>query len=109
MMSELLRVTSRRLARASQLHAEFGASDAMGRVCGRLIEMAERYGRRSNEGVTIRSPLSQADIGAWAGISRESVVKALSTLRELGWVRTRGRRITLLEPDAVRDRGGLVA
>ena len=109
MMSELLRVTARRLATTSRLQAELGATDALGRVCGRLVEMAERYGRRSVDGVIIRSPLSQADIGAWAGISRESVVKSLSTLRELGWVRTQGRRITLLHLDAVRERGGLAA
>jgi CRP/FNR family cyclic AMP-dependent transcriptional regulator len=109
MVAELLAVTGRRLARTSRHQAELGATDAMGRVCGRLVEMAERYGRRSVEGVTIRSPLSQADIAAWAGISRESVVKSLSTLRELGWVRTRGRRLTLLELDAGRDRGGAAA
>jgi CRP/FNR family transcriptional regulator, cyclic AMP receptor protein len=106
--SQLLLNATRRLARASRRQAELGATDALGRVCARLTELAERFGEPSPDGVTIRSPLSQHDIASWAGISRETVVKSLSTLRTLGWVRTHSRQITLLRPDAVASRSGAV-
>ena len=109
LMADLLRVSGRRLARASGHQAEMGATDALGRVCGRLVDLADRYGRRSQDGIVVRSPLSQAEIASWAGMSRESVVKSLATLRDRGWVRTRGRRITLVDLDSVRDRSGVAA
>lgn len=104
LVAELLAVTSRRLARASQHQIELGTTDSLGRVCGRLVELGERFGRWSVDGVAVRAPISQLDIASWAGMSRESVVKAFSTLRDLGWIRTSGRRITLVDPVALRAR-----
>jgi CRP-like cAMP-binding protein len=83
---------------------EFGTGDAMGRVCARLAELAERHGSREGGTVTLRSPLTQTELAAWAGLSREAVVKVLHTLRELGWVENRGRTIAIRELDRVRER-----
>lgn len=83
---------------------EFGAGDALGRVCARLAELAERYGKIDGEGVVVNSPVTQSDLAAWAGLSREAVVKALRTLRRLGWLETRGRMITIRELEELRRR-----
>ncbi|MGH2688378.1 MAG: Crp/Fnr family transcriptional regulator, partial [Actinomycetota bacterium] len=56
---------------------EFGAGDALGRVCARLAELAERYGQHDENGISIRSPVTQSDLASWTGLSREAVVKAL--------------------------------
>ncbi|CAN5625412.1 Crp/Fnr family transcriptional regulator [soil metagenome] len=106
--AQLLVNATRRVARASRRQTELGASDALGRVCARLTELAERFGEPSSIGVAIRSPLSQKDIASWAGISRETVVTSLSTLRTLGWIQTRGRQITLLRPEAVLSRSCVI-
>jgi len=50
---------------------EYGALDALGRVCRRLVEMMDRYGEPVGPAVSITAPLTQADIAAWAGLSRE--------------------------------------
>ncbi|MGH8905546.1 MAG: Crp/Fnr family transcriptional regulator [Egibacteraceae bacterium] len=83
---------------------EFGAGDALGRVCARLAELAERYGEIDGEAVVVNSPVTQSDLAAWAGLSREAVVKALRTLRRLGWLETRGRRITIRDLEGLRRR-----
>lgn len=105
LMNEVLTTSTRRLARTSRRQAELGSTDALGRVCGRLLELADRFGEVSSDGIHIRSPLTQADLASWTGVSRETVVKALATLRGLEWIRARGRRMTLLDPDALRCRG----
>ncbi len=64
--------------------------------------MMARYGAPVGERVTIDVPLSQQEIAAWAGLSREAVVKALASLRALGWIETGPGSITVLDPDAVR-------
>jgi CRP-like cAMP-binding protein len=100
----LMRAIVGRLRDASRRQVEYGALDAIGRVCRRLIEMMERYGVADGEGVVIAGPLSQSDIAAWAGLSREAVVKALHALRALGWLTTSNRSITVLDVDAVTTR-----
>ena len=97
---------ARRLRDASQRQVEYGALDGLGRVCGRLVELMRRYGRDSGGDVVIEAPLNQSDIASWAGLSREAVVKALRSLRDVGWVTTTGRLITVVDPGAVTRRAG---
>jgi CRP/FNR family transcriptional regulator, cyclic AMP receptor protein len=101
---DLMRSVAGRLRDASRRQVEYGALDAVGRVCRRLVEMMGRFGTPTAAGVVIAGPLSQGDIAAWAGLSREAVVKALHALRALGWVTTTTRSITVIDVDAVTCR-----
>lgn len=104
----LLRCIAGRLRDASRRQVEYGALDGLGRVCRRLVELVDRYGEAADPtGVRIAGPLTQGDIAAWAGLSREAVVRALHGLRTLGWVATTPRSITVLDVDAVVARAGL--
>ena len=94
-----------RLRGASQRQLELGTSDALGRVCSRLAELADRHGVPDGGAIRVDSPLSQEDLADWAGLSRDAVVKALKTMRGLGWIETGRRRITLYDLEAVRQRG----
>ena len=83
---------------------EFGAGDALGRVCARLAELAGRYGQDTSGATALSSPVSQSELAAWTGLSREAVVKALRVLRQLGWIESHGRKIDIRDLKAVRDR-----
>jgi CRP/FNR family cyclic AMP-dependent transcriptional regulator len=100
----IMRTLTRRLRDADRKRAEFGAQDTMGRVAARLVELSSRFGERDEEGVRIDLPLSQEELAGWTGCSRETVSKTLKAMRDLGWVDTRRRRITLLDEEAVRRR-----
>jgi CRP-like cAMP-binding protein len=104
---ELLRAVTERLRGASRRQVEFGTVDGLGRVCARLVDLMARYGRPDEVGVAITAPLSQQEIGSWAGLSREAVVKALHALRSLGWIETRGRTISVADPAAIRGRAAV--
>jgi CRP/FNR family transcriptional regulator, cyclic AMP receptor protein len=103
----LLRSLAGRLRSTSRRQVEYGALDAVGRVCRRLVEMLDRYGRECRSGIVIEAPLTQSDIAAWAGLSREAVVKALHAMRRLGWITTTPRSITVTNLDAVVARASL--
>jgi CRP-like cAMP-binding protein len=104
-MYQLLVGVAARLRNSDHRQLELGTGDALGRLCARLLELADRYGQPRAEGaIDVRSPLSQADLAAWTGLSREAVVKALRTLRQLGWIQNRGPDITILRPEQVRER-----
>ncbi|HKY74676.1 MAG TPA: Crp/Fnr family transcriptional regulator, partial [Acidimicrobiia bacterium] len=82
---------------------EFGAGDALGRVCARLADLADRYGEPDGDAVAVHSPLNQTELAAWTGLSREAVVKALRALRQLEWIDVSGR--TFLVKDLERLKG----
>jgi CRP-like cAMP-binding protein len=103
-LRQLLMEVIHRLRLRVRHQLEFGAGDALGRVCARLEELAGRYGQDDGGAVIIRSPVSQSELAAWTGLSREAVVKALRALRQLGWIENRGRRIVIRDPDSVRER-----
>ena len=86
-----LRISDRRQLEAS--------SDALGRLCSRLVEIADRTGS-----CELELPVNQSDLAGWTGQSREAVVKALAALRRLGWIKTEGRRVRLMELERIRDR-----
>jgi CRP/FNR family cyclic AMP-dependent transcriptional regulator len=102
----LLQRVVARLREADRKRAEFGASDTIGRVAARLVELAERYGTADERGVRIDLPITQEELASWVGSSREGVNKALHTLRELHWVETERRSITVIDMEALRRRGG---
>jgi CRP/FNR family cyclic AMP-dependent transcriptional regulator len=99
----LLQMVTDRLRDADRKRIEFGSSDALGRVAGRLVELAERFGDTSQEGVRIALPLSQQELAGWVGASRDAVAKALRTLRDRGWIDTQRRQITVRDLAALRD------
>ena len=100
----LIDVISRRFRDANRKRVQFGDLDTVGRVAARLIELCERYGERTDAGIQIGLPLTQEDLGSWTASSRAGVAGALRTMRELGWIATERRRITVLDLDALARR-----
>ncbi len=94
---ELTRSLADRVRGATRRQVEFGSADALSRTCARLVELA-------GSSTEVHLPVSQADLASWMGLSREAVVKALRTMRELGWITSRGRDIALVDVDAIRLR-----
>jgi CRP-like cAMP-binding protein len=106
-MGALLAVVVRRLRLSNQRQLELSTSDALGRVCARLDEMASRYGLSAGDSVRIELSITQTELAQWCGLSREAVVKALRKLRDLGWVASTDGSIVIEQLDAVRARGAM--
>lgn len=100
----LLRMLTHRLRDSDRKRIEFTAHDSVGRVAGRLVELADRFGEASEGGLRIRLALSQEELAGWTGSSREAASKALSALRARGWIETHRRGITVLDLEALRRR-----
>ena len=100
----LLRMIAPRLRDADRKRIEYLGQDSVGRVCSRLVELADRFGALDGDGVHIELAITQEELAGWTGSSREAVIRALRTLRELGWIETRRRGVTLLEVEQLRRR-----
>lgn len=99
---ELIQTLANRLREADQRRLEFATRDTLGRVAMRLLDLAERFGRPTVDGVVVELPLSQDQLASWCGASREATVKALGTLRSLGCIATYRRRVVVREVEALR-------
>lgn len=104
----LLRMVSARLRAADRRIVEYGAYDTVRRLARLLVEMAgdrpatTGIGGGYGPGVhVLRTGLTQDELASMVGASRESVARALATLRSLGLLSTGRGRIE------VRDLPGL--
>ena len=102
----LLQTLSAKLRDADLKRIEFGAFDTVGRVARRLLELSERFGEQTDDGIKVSFPLSQQDLAGWIGASREAVTKALQSLRDRGLIETHRKGITILELEGLRRRAG---
>ncbi|MEU7900565.1 Crp/Fnr family transcriptional regulator [Nonomuraea sp. NPDC049152] len=100
----LMRLVTERLRDSDRKRIEYGAFDTTGRVATRLLELAERYGEKTNSGLRVALPLSQDELAGWTGASREAVSKALRTLRDRGLIETGRRRVVIHDLEGLRKR-----
>jgi CRP/FNR family cyclic AMP-dependent transcriptional regulator len=104
---ELLRLLAVRLRDADRQRQEFAGLDSLARVARRLLELTERFGEATDDGLRVELPLSQEQLASRCGCSREATVKALRTLREIAGVTTGRRTVTLRDPELLRQHARL--
>ena len=98
----LLEILAGRLRDADRRRVEFASKETMGRVASRIVELSERFGAAAEGDIRIEFPLTQEELAGWTACSRDSVVKALQSMRDLGWIETGRKRITVHDLPAVR-------
>jgi CRP/FNR family cyclic AMP-dependent transcriptional regulator len=102
----LLRSVAARLRASDRLRVDYAVNDVVVRVAGRLVELCDRYGAEDGAGIDVGLSITQDELAAWAGASREAVAKGMALLRTLGWVQTERRRIIVLDIPALRRYSG---
>lgn len=100
--NDFARILAARLRESDRQRLEYTALDTLARVARRLLDLADRFGQEVSDGVKVELPLSQEELASWCGASRESTVKALRTLREVGAITTGRRVVTLHDPAGMR-------
>lgn len=97
---ELARTLIERLRESDRRRAEFGSYDVTRRLAALLLELSSRGESR---GGSADIALSQHELAGMIGASRESVARALTTLRGRGVVETGRRVITVVDPGGLRS------
>jgi CRP-like cAMP-binding protein len=93
--TELVSLLSRRAARLVDLACELAWLGVTERVERRLSDLALRFGEPAHGGLSVQLALSQEDLAALCGTSRESANRALHALqrRRRIWVEGRGHYV----------------
>ncbi|MFB7453963.1 Crp/Fnr family transcriptional regulator [Streptomyces sp. NPDC057027] len=93
----IMRQLATRLRSADVERRALASETVLQRLAARLLELAERAGRRADGGTVLELPLPQHDLAAAIGATREAVAKALRLLREQDVVRTAHRTVVVLD------------
>lgn len=96
----LLSTLAGRLRRTTETYLANSALDVNGRLAMQLLRLAEQHGVVTANGVRIDLHLTQTDLGALVGASRESVNKVMGFFRRQGYIALdeRGRIILRNQP-----------
>jgi len=101
-MERLLMSLVRRLRRTDELAAELARLDTRGRLAKTLLDLAREHGRAEGRGTEIELPITQGDLAAMVGATRERVNRILGALEEDGAIQRHGRHIVVLDPELLR-------
>ncbi len=84
------------------------ATPSSGRLARLLLDLAQRHGRRTPDGMVIDLPLTQRELATAAAMSREAVARTLRLLRDRQVLRTSRQRIVVIRAEVLRSLGGSV-
>lgn len=91
-----------RLSRVDRARVEAALFDTAHRLASVLVDLADRCSTTTDDGVVLGLSFSQDELSTMIGASRDSVARALTSLRSRGMVRTGRRTITILDLGALR-------
>jgi CRP/FNR family cyclic AMP-dependent transcriptional regulator len=102
--SALLQALARRIRRTNEAMADLVFSDVPGRVAKALMDLGEKFGTVTPEGLLVTHDMTQEEIAQLVGASRETVNKALADFTQRGWVRLESRQVVILDVERLRRR-----
>ncbi|MBI4204295.1 MAG: Crp/Fnr family transcriptional regulator [Betaproteobacteria bacterium] len=97
----VIRALSVRLRWVAQLAVTLETQPAFERICTVLLALSERFAVHSDEGVLIDLKLTNEDLAAIAGVTRQFTNATLHDLRQQGLLLTRRRNLILTDRGAI--------
>lgn len=98
----IIRAMSVRLRWVSLLALTLETQSAFGRICGVLVALSERFGVPGEGGVLIDLKLTNDDLAAIAGVSRQFINSTLQDLRKRGVIAGRRHSVVVVRPDELQ-------
>ena len=100
----LLQALARRLRRTNEAMADLVFSDVPGRVAKALMDLGEKFGEVTSEGLLVTHDMTQEELAQLVGASRETVNKALADFAQRGWIRLESRQVLILDVERLGRR-----
>ncbi len=99
----VLQTLARHIRRLNIQLADIFFLDLPGRLARTLLNLADQYGRPTDDGTLIDLALTQTDLAEMTGATRVSINKALGRFRRSGWIKTSGRKVTIMDRGALEN------
>jgi CRP-like cAMP-binding protein len=102
---QLLARLAQRLRRTNEAVGDLVFSDVPGRVAKALIDLGERFGKKTDDGLFVHHDLTQEELAQLVGASRETVNKALADFAGRNWLKLDGRAVLITDFERLSKRG----
>ena len=103
---EIVQVLCEKL-RAASAAIEDSSLDVRRRVARGLLRLAQQHGLTSSKGIRVNLTVSQGELGAYLGMTRENVNRQLGQLRNAGVIRNEGAQIIVTDQVTLGEIAGL--
>jgi CRP/FNR family transcriptional regulator, cyclic AMP receptor protein len=100
----LLQALAQRLRRINEVKADLVFTDVPGRVAKALLDLSDRFGVQTPEGMQVNHDLTQEELAQLVGASRETVNKALADFAARGWIQLAAKSVLISDTDRLRKR-----
>jgi len=100
----LLQALARRIRRTNEAMADLVFADVPGRVAKALMDLGEKFGSVTPEGLMVTHDMTQEELAQLVGASRETVNKALADFVARGWIRLESRQVLILDVERLGRR-----
>jgi CRP/FNR family transcriptional regulator, cyclic AMP receptor protein len=94
---ELLRQLAAYLRSANERVSASVADDTVTRAARQLLELTHRYAEHHSAGARVELSITQDELAAWIGTTRESAARALARFRDAGCVTTRRGHVVITD------------
>ena len=101
---QLLASLAQRLRRTNEAVGDLVFSDVPGRVAKALIDLGERFGKKTDDGLYVHHDLTQEELAQLVGASRETVNKALADFAGRNWLKLDGRAVLITDFERLSKR-----
>ncbi|MFF4450507.1 Crp/Fnr family transcriptional regulator [Streptomyces sp. NPDC001502] len=103
-LRSLVRILMTRLRQSDQARLDMASQTVLRRIAAQLVVLAEQLGTPSGgpDSPSLTLPVTQSELAAMIGASREAVAKALNLLRKHDMVTTSRGRIAVIDLPALQ-------
>ena len=103
LMRHFHRILSHEITREQNVMLFLGNMRAEQRFALFLLNLSSRYAARGYSSTQFQLRMSREDIGAYLGLTIESISRLLSRFRQSGWIKVDNRELVLLDRPALED------
>ena len=75
----------------------------MGRIAQILLDLSERYGKKTDEGTQISMTLSHKELAEMAGTAREVISRVISRFRRMDCIRFADNKLTVTDREKLKS------
>jgi CRP-like cAMP-binding protein len=100
----LLQALARRLRRTNEAMADLVFSDVPGRVAKALMDLGEKFGTVTPDGLMVTHDMTQEELAQLVGASRETVNKALADFAQRAWILLESLQVLSLDVERLGKR-----
>src|SRR5690606_40281124 len=97
-LMRMLRLLAQRMRESQEEITRMSLQNVAARLARRILDLCERHGRATEEGIEVDLSLTRQELGSWIGASRETATRLLQQFQREGVLRIEGSRIIVLKP-----------